>query len=293
MARKPFDQQQYTTQGAANSRTYEENTGTNQSWKPNDGGRTNEVGGWGGKGYEYDVKDGVPYARPGTRMSDEDVERYRQLGARHQDAVQLDESRANVAKGLQGGSLARLSAAAAGREPSRAAILGQIGTEDALRANRGGNLAATRGALRGFSNQAGTAAAQVGDMRAGEATRDRNAYFGGALGMRKQDIGAGVANAQLEAANRDLEQRRQLQYEQLGFDTRNAEMFGGVEQRQQEEQKWLEEQKLRHAQSEADRDEMKTWISAGAGMLAGGMMSDPRTKRVMTYGSLAGLGRKK
>jgi hypothetical protein len=299
MARKPFSEQEYTTQGAASLRPYEENTGTNQSWKPQHGQRTNEAGGWGGKGYRYNVVDGVPYAEPGSRLSDADVERYRQLGARRGPAVQLDQTDANRSKGLQMGSLARLQSAAAGHEPSRAAMLGKIGTEDALRASRatgrgpGGSLAAMRGSLASLSNQAGTTAANVGDMRAQEMTRNRGEFFGGGSGMRKQDIGAAVTNAQLDAANRDLEQRRQLQMEQLAWDTRNAEMFGSVEQRGQEEDAWLKDQQLVHEKSEADRAKMNDFIGAGVGMMAGAMASDNDTKNRITYGSLAGMGRRR
>lgn len=300
MARTPFDQQQYTMEGASSLRSREQNTGARDEWKPQDGERTEEVGGWGGRGYEYQVgPDGVPRAVPGSRMSDEDVDRYRQLGAAHRPAVQLDQTQANQSKALQAGSLARLSSAAAGREPSRAAMLGKIGTGDAIRASRAtgrgpmGSLAATRGSLAGLSNQAGATAAQVGDMRAGEMTRARGDFFGGASGMRKQDIGAGVTNAQLDAANRDLEQRRRLQMEQLAWDTRNAEMFGMVEQRGQEDEAWQRDQELRNAKSEQDQQTMKDWTSMGVGMLVGGMGSDHKMKNVMTYGSLAGLGKRR
>lgn len=302
MARKPFSEQRYTLEGAANLRSQEENSGIRggQEWKPVDGQRTEEAGGWGGRGYRYEVDaNGNPGAIPGSRMSDEDVERYRQLGAQHRDAVQLDRGIADRARGTQFGSLARLSAAAAGKAPSRAAALGQIGTEDAIRAARTtgrgpmGSLAATRGAVTGLSNQAGATAAQVGDMRAGEMSRNRGDYFGGASGMRKQDIGSAVTNAQLDAANRDLEQKRQLQMEQLGWDTRNAELFGMVEQRAQEDEAWQRDQELKAAKSEHDRGVMEDWTRAGFGLMAGGMTSDPRTKNVMTYGSLAGIGRKR
>ena len=80
--------------------------------------------------------------------------------------------------------------------------------------------------------------------------------------------------------------------EKLAFDTRNAELYGGVEQRRQEDEAWLSEQKAKAAKSEADHQTMMDWIGMGAAAM-GGAMSDQRTKHVVTYGSLAGIHRRK
>ena len=298
MARKPFGDP--TLGNAGSARPYEENTGSRQDWKPQKGQRTHEAGGWGGRGYRYEEgENGVLYAEPGTRISDEDVARYRELGAQHRPAVQLDLEKANRSQPMQMGSLARLSSAARGDAPSRAAALGQIGTSDAIRSARrigrgpGSSVQAMRGSLAGLSNQAGTTAAQVGDMRAQEMSRNRGDYFGGASGMRKQDIGTAVTDAQLDAANRDLEQRRRLQFEQMAWDTKNAEMFGMVEQRAMEDEAWNREQALKHQESENERQQVKDVVGAGTSMFTGMITSDRAGKNTITYGSLAGMGRRR
>lgn len=301
--RKSFDEQGYSEEGAAGMRSLEENTGATEEWKPQPGSQTKEVGGWGGTGYRYetDPRTGQPVAVPGSRLSDQDVDRYRSLGAEQRGAVQLDQRTADGARGLQMGSLAGLQSAARGQAPSRAASLGQLATQSAVQGaagaqvgrGAGGSLRATRGAIGGLAQQTGQAALQAGDMRAQEMTRSRGEYFGGAAGVRKQDIGAATTDAQLEAANRDMQEKRRQQYEKLAWDTRNAEMFGMVEQRGQEDQAWIDDQRAKAAESEQERRVFTDTAGAGVGMITGGMSSDMRTKNLITHGSLVGLNRRK
>lgn len=302
MPRKPFGQQDVNPMEVASRyRSLEENTGATEEWKPQAGNRTKEAGGWGGTGYYYEDRGfgNMPVARPGSRQSDEDVERYRQKGAERRPAIQLDAERMNRAQPMQYGSLALLSQAAAGNAPSRAAELGRLSTEDANRTaagaaigrGAGGSVRATRGAIGGLGAQGARSAMAAGDMRAGEMGQARGEYAGGASTARRQDIGIGVTNAKLDAANRDLEAKRQQQFEKLAWDTRNAEMFGMVEQRALEEQKQIQE-RAAAGQEEAQR-EKEFWdtTTAGGGFLTG-MMSDVSTKRGVPYGSLAPLAAK-
>lgn len=246
-----------------------------------------------------------PALRWGGRAegANDDVSRYRAMGGRPTSAVRVDQTQANQARGMQMGSLAGLQNAAAGGAPSRSAALGQTSTENAIRAGqtnaargRGitGSLASTRGSLAGVGQQAQAANMQLGEMRGQEIARDREALLGGVSGARRQDIGVATEDARLEAQRRALATQREKQYEQMAWDTRNADLFGSIDAIKTEEQRQLNERQLQAARAASEDAKLKDWIGMGAGSAMGlfGLMSDSRAKEVVPAGSLAGLMRR-
>jgi hypothetical protein len=169
---------------------------------------------WAWGGYSGTINPATGEFIPGNRIADEDVARYRGMGAEKKAAIQLDQTNANQARTMQLGSLAMLREAAAGNAPSRAAIVGQMGVADAARAG-------TQSAV-GARGQMAVRSGGAIDSRVGEADRDRGGYMTGIAGARGQDIGAATTNAQLEAQQRAADAQRQQYYEQMGWNTNNA-----------------------------------------------------------------------
>lgn len=256
--------------------------------------QTQDPQGWGELGYRTDENG---RAIEGTSGADVDASRYRDLGARREASIALDQRQANQARGQQTDALALQRDAARGGAPSRAAELGKLATTQgsqqaaAAQVGRGlgGSLRATRAAVGGQGQAGGSAAMQAGDMRAQEMAANRQGYMGGASGMRRQDIGAATANAKLEAQQRALEEQRQQAYEKMAWDTQNAQMFGQIEKTAMREKDDLERRQLRDAEAQADLNKIKdvaTYTTAGLG---GAMASDRRAKNVVPYGSLGPL----
>jgi hypothetical protein len=264
-------------------------------------GPSRRIGAWGGQGYAYD-QDG--YAVPGTTGGQQDTARYRRMGERTAAPVQLDQSQAAGARQLQLGSLGLLRQGALGQAPSRAATLGQLSTESAVRASsaaaargRGGagSIMATRGAMGSLGATTAAQNLQLGELRGREIAQERAGFVGGASGMRRQDIGAATENAKLEAQQRALEDQRQRQYEKMGWDTSNAEMFGLIEERRLADSQALAQRQIRAAEEQADYDKTRDYATIGSGFATGGLTayaasrSDRRAKDVVPAGSLAAL----
>lgn len=207
---------------------------------------------WGG----YSGRPGSP-STPGTASgSAEDTNRYRGLGqaAAQRQAYQNDWSRANGyalqaqdARGSQMDALTLQQQAANGNAPSAAQSLSRNMLDQSLQAQmagaasaRGGSLAQAA-AMRGASQQAmgmqQQGMNQIGALRAQEMAQARDAYSQGANAMRGQDFAAqGLAQQQQQAdmqselAQRQMNQQAQMGYEQMGWNTQNAQLNASLQQ---------------------------------------------------------------
>lgn len=180
----------------------------------------------------------------------QDSNRYRGLGqaAAQRQAYQNDWSRANGyalqaqdARGSQMDALSLQQQAANGQAPSAAQSLSRNMLDQSLQAQmagaasaRGGSLAQAA-AMRGASQQAGAMQQQgmnqIGALRAQEMAQARDAYSHGAGAVRGQDFAAqGLAqqqqgmDMQSELAQRQMNQQAQMGYEQMGWNTQNADL---------------------------------------------------------------------
>jgi hypothetical protein len=216
----------------------------------------------------------------GENAYDKDVDRYRDrgnpidvYGNRKQAAVQLDQTDANQTRGMEMGSLASLQNAATGGAPSQAAIMSKGATEAAgtaaSTAQQGGHgnaLGAARGAQVQLAGTAAQSAGQMMQLRNKETTTDMGAYAGAAAGMHGQDVNAATTNAQLEAAQRALEQQRQQSNERMGFDARRVQASATKESLRQQQQERERQRANAAAKSQADRDNVMTVIRTAASL---------------------------
>lgn len=253
---------------------------------------------WRGKGY-YQV-DGQ-YV-PGTSGAEEDVARYRGMGAQTQDAVQVDRgpmSQNFESRGFVLGSLGSLQRVANGQD-SQALRLGQQQAAQAANAQRsmaasvrGGPMARAAAARAGDLNMA-RSNAQIRNMaRAGQAQEMANAraqLMQGSTNLRGQDIGMASTNADLVARQRALDEHRQQTYEGLASDVTDAELFARQEAAKQDEARAAALRQQRAAEKQADIDKSFDIFSAATGGLGGffGDLSDRRAKtNVVPVGPLA------
>lgn len=252
---------------------------------------------WGGHGYQS--KDG--WYIPGTSGADIDVDRYRRMGGKGEAAPELDR-RHLQSRFQQMTALGELQRAAKGGAPSRAAALGQLANENALRAGSAGvagargpgqSVVAMRRAQGDVASRMGQANQGQMDMRAAEIARDQQAYAAGAHGVRGQDLGVATTNAQLEAQQRALNEQKQQAYERMAWDTRNTQMNAELERKGQDDRNAMAKRQQREAEKQADFDKIKDVASVGAGTvmpLLDPTGSDERMKtNVRPIGGLARL----
>lgn len=235
----------------------------------------------------YDANGNPSTIIRGTNQENE-TNRYRGLGeaAANRGAYQVDFNRANAdalaamqSRAQQEQAAKMLQAAAYGNAPSAAAIQGgQVAGNSlaaSLRAGAGMRGLAPYGAMLGQQQ-----AAQLGGMsqfaqqRAAEMDAARGAYMGGVTGMRGQDYqGQGLLQRQAEAQaaaenfQRDLNQKGQMGYEQMGFDVNAAEMNAGLRRRSIQEQKNEADRRASEAQT-ARAMQMGGAVVGAAGSLA-------------------------
>lgn len=254
-----------------------------------------------GEGYYggYDVDTTTTYdpnGNPSTIIrgtnQENETNRYRGLGeaAANRGAYQVDFNRANAdalaamqARAQQEQAAKVLQSAAYGNAPSAAAIQGgQVAGNSlaaSLRAGAGMRGPGAPGAYRAMLGQ--QQAAQLGGMsqfaamRGAEMDAARGAYMGGVTGMRGQDYqGQGLLQRQAEAQaaaenfQRDLNQKAQMGYEQMGFDVNAAEMNAGLRRRSIQEQINEANRKASEAQT-ARAMQMGGAVVSGVGSLAG------------------------
>jgi hypothetical protein len=154
-------------------------------------------------------------------------------------------------------ALGMLRNAANGTAPSQAAILMKQGNDRAISdqlslaagARGAGAMAmANQNAMGNASRMATDNANNIGALRAQEMSHARDAYFGGASGMRGQDLNYLQAhdartNAQgnLGLGYQQVGLQGGLGYERLGWDTRNAQQQGMINQRGQDLGQWRDQ----------------------------------------------------
>jgi hypothetical protein len=186
----------------------------------NTGAKNGQVGGFGGQTW------------------DEATQGYRDAGAAYQQrgALTLDQSQADKARAIQMGSLGLLRRQATGEAPSASEILSQRANEQGAQnmaeaglhaRGPGAAVAANGAAMRTGSLAMLGLNAQNAAQRAQEISRGQSGYSGSAGALRGQDIAAATSNAQLEAQQRALNEAAQQNYEQMAYDTRQAQLAQG------------------------------------------------------------------
>ena len=219
-------------------------------------------------------------------------------GAANQDFGNATENRnlAGGARTQQQDAAGLMRDAAYGNQPSQAEILGHQQTQNALNAQLAGAASAKGGPLAQMSaqrNAAQNAAAYTANadqgiaaMRAGEMAGARNAYAGqtnaihsGDLQGRQIDLGAAGQHAQMEQAagaldmqQRDINAKREMGYNQLGYNTQNDEANRGVQSAQIQAENWRKQTDTNEA-SKRDSQGLVAGIAGGAAKLLGGMLA--------------------
>ncbi len=233
--------------------------------------------------------------------ADQDVARYQGLGSGTQPAVQIDQTQTNESRGMQLGALGLLRAQAAGSAPSAADVISQRADQGAAGAmaragagarTAGGGVAALRQATPMTAQGALATNAQNAGARAAEISHGQGQYASGAGSVNEQDIGAATANAKLVAQQHAIDQQRQQAYEQMAWNTRNAELQGNEQGHQQFVSQNLANKAAGDAEKAQEWKEGNDAFSGGLGVVKT-FTSDPGAKtNIMSIGSLAGLRRR-
>ncbi|HEU4990011.1 MAG TPA: hypothetical protein VFT41_09535, partial [Gemmatimonadaceae bacterium] len=123
--------------------------------------------------------------------------------------------------------------------------------------------------------------------------RDTTGFLRGALGAHGQDIGEATTQAQLEAQQRALNEARQENFENRGFDVRQQQQQAAIDNANltADQQRLIKQEQAAYNQNQFDTF-MNDAGTVAAMAAAAAAMSDPRTKRrVDPMGSLRGLHR--
>jgi hypothetical protein len=247
--------------------------------------------------------------RPSVQLQYGDANR--SLGQANQAMGQAytDRSNAAGARAGQNAAMGLQQQAAMGAAPSRAEILGRGLIDQSLKSQVAAGASARGGPLAQMAARrqaAGGAAAfrqqgmnQLSALRADEMERGRAGFSAAANSMRQQDYAgadnaarlglaygdtartqAGMAEGQgrMDLGQRELNQRGQLDYEQLGWNTNNAAGNMGLGAAGQEMQGYQFGQEM--GQRDADRTERYVGAATGAGgaLIGAGITSDMRAK---------------
>jgi hypothetical protein len=255
---------------------------------------------WGGQGHQIDGSGQDVF---GTSGADRDVDRYRSLGSGYANtaAPMIDRSQADQARALQAGAIDRVGdagnlyrLAATGQAPSAAETYGgkliddSIASQMAMAASAQGGPSAVSGAGRQAAFQGAvtqqSGARDLAAMRADEMDRARAGYLGSGsayadqyAGMRNTDAGFAGAQADQEARQRALNAQQQQGYEQLGWNTRNAELGAEAQRSQVMGQNEANRRQEHAAENPSLWDKAKD-VAGAVGGVVGGMFSDIRAK---------------
>lgn len=252
---------------------------------------------WGGHGYE--ASNG--WYIMGTSGADRDVDRYRDMAARRQSAVQLDRTHEAESRGHQMGALARLRSAAMGGAPSRAAAIGQMQSDAAARSGTAGvagarspgaGISALRNAMSNYGSSAAAVNQSAMDMRAAETARDQAAFANGANTTRGQDVTVATTNAGLRATQNQLNDANEQYYEKMGWDTRNAQLNANLERKRQDEQAAAAKRQQRAAEDAQNEQVIKDYASLGIGGFLGALSDERAKTNVTPIGGLSRLVRR-
>ncbi len=226
---------------------------------------------WATNGYGNEVWHDQMY---GENAYDKSVDAYRERGAKTQEAIQLDQGRADESRGLEMNALGMLRAQGNGTAASSAAILAPRVTENAVQqagqqvtAARGGigaHIAAQRQASQAAGQQMLAGNAQSANARAQEISTGQNAYTSGAGAVQGQDIGAATTNASLAARQRALDEQHQQANERLAYDTRRTQESARKESARQDQQERERQRANAAARTAADFQKVKDVVGAVA-----------------------------
>lgn len=271
-----------------------------QGWNEEDTYRVQDSTAWGGFAGRAPTKD-----TPGglANGATQDVNRYRTMGglAGQREAYQLDYGQANAdraqaqgARNDQSTAMNLTRQAAMGNAPSRAELMGRQMISNSLDAQmaaaasaRGGALAQA-GAMTAARQNAAQAQQQgmndLAALRADEMARAREAYAGQAGAMRGQDYQAAAQAAQMaqsqgqiEMGQRDLNQRAQMGYEQMGLDVNHAQQQGALERYRIDRD--VEEKTNQRNYERQQKSDDRAWNAVASAVGGGfGFLSDERKK---------------
>jgi hypothetical protein len=231
-------------------------------------------------------------------------------GQANQDYGQYGQAQqfAYGARGSQQDALALQRSAAMGQQPSVAQQQLQYGMNRGLAQNmsmaasaRGGgaNLAAAnRAAMNSNAQLAGQTNAQAGMLRAQEMQQARDAYMGGASGIRGQDLGQQGAALQArgqsaqqaqfgtsaELQQRGLNAQTGLGYDRLANDVNTTQLQADIARRNNQEQHWAGQSGLDAHSTDRTTEATNSAIRGVTGIIAG---SDIRVKHDIHPGDQA------
>ena len=259
--------------------------------------------------------------------ADADVERYRTIGDRNQPAgmgPKIDQRQQQETRGAQQRAfdLSDRTARGVGRSAAVDLVDSQTRRTQAAQRSlaagtRGGVMARTaamRNAQRANAVAGATGAAQARAVRAQEMANARGESMGIATDMREQDLGVARDQSALDQKERERIAQNEAFYERLAWDTRNAQLGANLGRSAQEQANALAGRQAQLRDDQASWDMTKTIAGVGTGAVQGGIQgyqaggggggssgggsgdiirenpySDSRTKKVVPYGSLAGL----
>ncbi len=266
--------------------------------------------------------------RPAERAAQEmEITRLREKGAaegnRLTPGASINRSAPNASRSLAMGSLSglgqaahgntedmrMLDQAAAGSAPSRVETLGRQQMAQGLRAQvgalgsaRGGSLAAFRSGLPGASAQQSNVVGAATNARANELGQARDAYtqamgaarsaYGqGATSLRGDDIRLATEQANIDAKDRAGAEGQRQFFERLAADQRAADLETRHLIEETEDEATRSKRREEAMRREAEWQSTKDTVGGVAGAVSGvaGVLSDPKTKNKIAWGSLAGL----
>lgn len=261
---------------------------------------------WGGtSGAVVIGPDGKPMVDTSMSGRGQDVTRLRGTAdaAAKRQAYQMDYGQGNIDRATAGATRDRqvaatdlLSGAARGNAPSGAVIRGQNASDDSFASQlatqsggRGGAVAqgaaGAVGLQTGQQGQLGVAS-HLGGARSNELTQARTAYSQGTAAQRKGDyqqqaLDQARAKAKYEndLSQRELNDKRQLGYEQLGFGVNDASMNAGLAEG--DRRAGIFQTSLQRDTQQADRmaqfygQSLNSAAKLGTGIASGGGGDDP------------------
>lgn len=281
--------------------------GTTEQWDPQQ---------WGGQGRAIRSTNGWDQQYvPGSSGAEQDVARYRNMGAAGPNYASIDPTQTDASRAYQVGGLNAMQgamgntadamglarSAAMGQQPSAAEIYGgkmiddsinsQMAMANSARGGPGAIAAAQRAAaFQGAqTQQAGTR--DLAALRANEMSDARNQYgnmtniYGqqaGAYGqqanaIRGADYNQAYGQAQLDNSALDRAQQNQQYYEGMGWNTNNAALQANMAKQKEDQQAWNDRQAMLHQTNQDDWNKDKD-IFGAAGSFIGSVFSDVRAK---------------
>lgn len=219
------------------------------------------------------------YGTPGYSGKDWDWYREQARGAQGREGARIDNALGDQSRGAQYDALGMMRDAALGARPSVAQLQMQQGLDDAVRSQQAlASSARGQAALaQAQYNQAANTgamqqaiAAQQSQLRAQEMAAALSQYGGMATGIRGQDEGRSLAQAQLDAANLSRNDQYALGMGGLMNAANQGSMQAGLGMAGIEASSYDRAQAANAATAQQNADNEWQWYKAALGGLQGG-----------------------